>query len=70
MIVAAHALGLGALWRTGAAAYDAHIKAALGLRADDCIVALLYIGEVATPGMAKVSDPTGVVEVWDGPLHK
>jgi hypothetical protein len=32
------------MWKTGAAAYDRHVKAALGLAADDHIVAILHLG--------------------------
>lgn len=44
MFLAAHALGLGAMWKTGEAAYDATLKTALGLSSDDRIVAFLYVG--------------------------
>jgi nitroreductase len=44
MFLAAHALGLGVMWKTGAAAYDAGVKAAVGLAADDHIVAILHLG--------------------------
>ncbi len=50
MFLAAHALGYGAMWKTGAAAYDAEVKARLGLLPEDHIVALLYLGTIATPG--------------------
>ena len=50
MFLAAHALGYGAMWKTGAAAYDVEVKKALGLLPDDHIVAMLYLGTVATPG--------------------
>lgn len=50
MFLAAHALGLGAMWKTGAAAYDAEVKKALGLQPEDHIVALLYLGTIVTPG--------------------
>ena len=42
--LAATALGYGSMWRTGDPAYDANVKAALGLTADDAIVAWLYLG--------------------------
>ena len=42
--LAAHDLGFGVMWKTGAAAYDEKVKALLGLRADDHIVAILHIG--------------------------
>jgi nitroreductase len=50
MFLAAHALGYGAMWKTGAAAYDAEVKTALGLLPQDHIVAMLYLGTVVTPG--------------------
>ena len=50
MFLVAHALGYGAMWKTGAAAYDANVKALFGLSAEDHIVAFLYLGTIATPG--------------------
>jgi len=50
MFLAAHALGYGAMWKTGAAAYDPEVKKALGLLPDDHIVAMLYLGTPITPG--------------------
>jgi nitroreductase len=50
MFLVAHALGYGAMWKTGAAAYDAEVKTALGLSPEDHIVAMLYLGTVVTPG--------------------
>lgn len=47
VILAAHALGFGAAWKTGAPAYDAHVKAALGLAPGDAIVGFLYLGTAA-----------------------
>lgn len=51
MFLAAHALGYGAMWKTGGAAYDVEVKRALGLLPEDHIVALLYLGTVAAPGV-------------------
>jgi nitroreductase len=44
MFLAAHALGIGVMWKTGAAAYDAGVKTAVGLSADDHIIAILHLG--------------------------
>jgi nitroreductase len=44
LFLAAHALGYGVMWKTGAAAYDPQVKAVLGLTADDHIVAILHLG--------------------------
>lgn len=53
MCLAAQALGFGTMWKTGAAAYDSKVKHALGLREDDHIVAFLYLGTVALPGVPR-----------------
>ena len=50
MFLAAHALGYGAMWKTGAVAYDTHVKEMLGLAAEDHILGLLYLGSVAQAG--------------------
>jgi nitroreductase len=44
LLLAATELGIGAMWKTGPAAYSARVKAALGLAADDHIVAILHLG--------------------------
>jgi nitroreductase len=47
ILLAAHALGLGAIWRTGAPAYDPRVVAALGLPPHAKIVAFVYLGAPA-----------------------
>jgi len=44
MFLAAHALGYGAMWKTGPAAYEPAVKAALGLEPQDHIAAILHLG--------------------------
>ena len=44
ILLAAHALGLGAIWRTGEWARDAKVKEFLGFAADQHIAAFLYVG--------------------------
>ncbi|HLW13613.1 MAG TPA: nitroreductase [Casimicrobiaceae bacterium] len=44
VLLAAHAFGLGGMWRTGAAAYDPEVRQALGFGADTMIVGFLYLG--------------------------
>jgi nitroreductase len=53
MILAAHALGYGTMWKTGEAAYDADVKRSLGLEPDDHIVGFVYLGTTAAPGQAR-----------------
>lgn len=47
MMIAAHAQGLGAMWRTGGWARDARVKRVLGFADKDEIVAFLYLGRPA-----------------------
>jgi nitroreductase len=44
MLLALHALGYAAAWKTGEAAYDPEVKQALGFAADDHIIGLVYTG--------------------------
>ncbi|HVA90475.1 MAG TPA: nitroreductase [Chloroflexota bacterium] len=44
MLLAAEALGLGAIWRTGDAANDDQVRAHLGFPAEAHIVAFFYLG--------------------------
>ena len=51
IMLAATALGFGAMWKTGDVAYDDSLKSALGLQAADAVVGLLYIGSVPDGGV-------------------
>ncbi len=44
MLLAAHALGLGAIWRTGEMAYHSLVKEKLGLESTDEITGFIYLG--------------------------
>ena len=44
ILLALHAQGYVAAWKTGEAAYDTEVKRALGLAADDHIVGFIYAG--------------------------
>jgi nitroreductase len=48
VLLAAQALGLGAMWRTGDMVYDHTVKEHLGLDPDDRIVAAVYLGRPET----------------------
>ena len=65
VMLAAHALGYGAMWRTGAPAYDADVKRALGLASGDTIIGFIYIGTRAG-GSAPVARPVpeDFVSIW------
>jgi len=44
LFLAAHGLGYGVMWKTGAAAYDPGVKALLGLQERDHIVGIIHLG--------------------------
>lgn len=46
MLLAAHAKGLGVIWRTGDVAFDPVVNQGLGLEPCDQVVGYLYIGQV------------------------
>ena len=62
LFLAAHDLGYGVMWKTGAAAYDPDVNTALGLLADDQIVAFLHLGTTVTKGPVRSISLDGVVK--------
>jgi nitroreductase len=68
VLLAAYALGFGGMWRTGDSAYDAHVKEALGLAANDAIVGYLYLGTPAGRALIPPDepDPASFVREWTG----
>ena len=64
-LVALHAADFGGMWRTGPAAYDATVKVALGLAADDHIIGFLYVGTIEVgPGPAVEQNLQDYVSEW------
>lgn len=49
MLLAAHARGLGAMWRTGDIADDPDARAALGLEDREAVVGFVYLGRLLQP---------------------
>jgi nitroreductase len=67
IMLAAHALGYGAAWKTGAPAYDDFVKETLGLTPGDAIVGFIYLGTPATmPASAPPPDLSAFVRNWNG----
>lgn len=68
VLLAARAFGLGGLWRTGAHAYDPHVRCALGLESDAMIVGFLYLGTPdAMPRQRGHADVGMYVRRWPEP---
>jgi nitroreductase len=62
ILLALHALGYAAAWKTGEGAYDPEVKAALGLHADDHLIGFVYVGGGAG-AMIPPGKPGSVQEV-------
>jgi nitroreductase len=68
MLNAIHTLGYGGMWVTGANAYDANVRAALGLGTTSRLVGFLYVGTpVAAQAAPKRPDRAGHVVEWTAP---
>jgi nitroreductase len=61
---AAHALGFGAKWVTGANCYDPEFRAAFGLGQDDRHLGFIHIGSIRTPTETARPDPSEFTSEW------
>lgn len=66
ILLAAHALGFGAIWRTGANAFDATVERGLGLDAGEQIVGYLYLGTPVGYKPLPDVDVTDFCQPWHG----
>jgi len=68
MMVAAHAQGIGAIWRTGAAAYSKSVHEDLGLSPEDGdqIVGFLYLGTTVSSKQLDDFNLDNIVSRWPG----
>jgi nitroreductase len=64
MLLAVHALGLGAVWRTGEWAQDLKVKEFLGLTSDQEIVGFIYIGYPDASGGPVARPPFEDRTIW------
>lgn len=64
LLLAAHALGLGAMWRTGPAATDPAVKAFLGLEPDQHLLGFVYVGYPAVEPEAYQRPSFELKTVW------
>lgn len=67
MLLAAHADGLGAMWRSGAMVDEPEVRGHLGCGPEDEIVGFVYLGEpLAPPGPPPARPALGEVVEWRG----
>ena len=64
MLLAAHALGLAAQWRTGPAATDPDIKVLLGLAPDQHLIAFVYLGWCLVEPQGYTRPPASERTTW------
>jgi nitroreductase len=64
MQLTAHALGLGAMWRTGLFAYHEYMRQFFGLNEGDTIVAYLYVGYPDMGERSRRRQPAKEKTVW------
>ena len=64
ILLAAHALGLGAKWRTGDWSRDAKVKQFLGLAADQLIAGFIYVGYPESEGEPMLRPSVEDRTVW------
>ncbi|MHA7880980.1 MAG: nitroreductase family protein [Saccharospirillum sp.] len=70
LLNAAHAQGIGAVWRTGNPAYSPALKAQLGLVESDAIVGFLYLGTpTSEPKLIPDLDPADFVTELGQPIR-
>lgn len=66
MLVAAHAQGLGGIWRTGKMAYHPQVAQQLGLAAGDQVIGFLYIGTPKSSKPFNEENPADFMVRWHG----
>ncbi len=66
MLLAAHVLGLGAIWRTGPFVDEPEVRDHLGCAARDEIVGFVYVGRPAADTAAPERRPLEEVVEWRG----
>lgn len=65
LLLAAQALGFGAIWRTGDNAYDPAVRSALGLAEHEEISGFVYIGTPAAPAKPLATlNPADFTQTW------
>ena len=65
LLLGAEALGYGAQWLTGWAAYDPAVATLLGLHADEHLIAIVHVGSIREePAPVAHADPAACVSAW------
>ncbi len=65
IMLAAHALGYGGIWRSGKPCFDPIVKAALGAGEMDQIVGFLYLGTAERKPVLPEDSISDYLEIWE-----
>jgi nitroreductase len=66
MLLAAHAFGLGAIWRTGDACYSSEVKAFLDLNESAHLLGFIYLGFPTASSIRAKRTPSAELTRWIG----
>lgn len=66
MMLAAHAQGIGAIWRSGSLSHDSRMVSGLGLDSRDKIIGFLYMGTPKAIKPLASMDAENFTERWNG----
>lgn len=64
LLLAAHGLGFGAMWRTGWFVASDEVRADLGLAATERLIGLVYVGTPAAPPPERPAVDVGALTEW------
>ncbi|MDG1905565.1 MAG: nitroreductase family protein [Arenicella sp.] len=64
MMVAAHALGVGAIWRSGSIMFEHAMLEGLGLGANHRLIGFLYLGKPVVTKLVPELDPDDFIKRW------
>lgn len=67
VIQAASAQGVGAMWRSGALAFNSRVAKGLGLAENEEIIGFVYLGTIVKEKPVPAADPKSLVSDW--PAH-
>jgi nitroreductase len=64
LLIEAHALGLGAIWRTGPMIYSREVAELVGAGDDDAVIAAVYVGYPDAPEKNRTRRDVGEITSW------
>ena len=69
MMTAAHAQGIGAIWRSGALMFDELMHQGLGLEESDKLIGFIYLGTIKVAKPLDDINRNDFIEYWNGSAH-